>query len=297
MNWKKWTGVAVFLAVIAFIAFSIYSSSEEDVALTVRTAEVQENDLTEVVSTTGVIEPVETQEIIGQGLVAELNVEVGDEVSEGDTLATYADEMGTTFDAAFDGTVTEVNVVEGDMDSNAQAGQPSIVVANLNELQVSIDLSRSDAAQIETDMPVTLDYDNETYEGHVSSINPVATSEDAGMAIPGMGGGDASGATIGATILFDSDTEGIIAGFDIDADIEVASAESAVVLPIEALNFDSDSNPYVYVVENDTAVLREIETGIQSQADIEVTSGLEAGETVILSPSEDIEDGTEVEAE
>jgi HlyD family secretion protein len=294
MNWKKWTGLAVLLAVIGFIGYSIYSSSQEEVLPTVRTAEVTEGDLTEIVSTNGVIEPVETQEIIGQGLVSELNVEVGDTVSEGDTLVVYADEFGTTFEAAFDGTVTEVNIVEGEPDGNAQQGIPSIVIADLNDFQVGVRLSRSDANLVEVDQPVTLDYAGTEYEGHVASIDPIATSEDSGMAIPGMNTGG-SGSSLGVTIAFDSDTEGLIAGFDIDADIEIAYAENTLILPIEALNYNSDNEAFVYVIENGVAVERMIETGIQSNADIEVTEGLSSGDNVILSPNEEITDGTEVE--
>lgn len=297
MNWKKWTGLAVFLAVIAFIGWSIYSSTQDEVLPTVRTAEVEEGELTEIVSTTGVIEASDTQEIAEQGLVEELHVEVGDEVSEGDTLAIYMDEMGeTTYEAAFDGTVTEVNIIEGEPDGNAQQGQPSLVVSDLNTLQVGIRLSRSDADLIEVDQSVTLEYSNSEYEGHISTIDPVATSEDEGMSIPGLSGGG-SGTSLGATIAFDSDVEGLIAGFDIDADIEIAAVENALILPIEALNYDSDNNPYVYIIEDGVAVETEIETGIQSQADIEVTEGLETGDNVVLSPDEEIEDGTEVEVE
>lgn len=298
MNWKKWTGLAVFLAVIAFIGWSIYSSTQDEVLPTVRTAEVEEGGLTEIVSTTGVIEASDTQEVAGQGLVDELHVEVGDEVNEGDTLAVYFDELGeqTTYEAAFDGTVTQVNIIEGEPDGNAQQGQPSLVVSDLNTLQVGVRLSRSDANLIEIDQPATLEYSDTEYDGHVSSTDPVATSEDEGMSIPGLSNGG-SGTSLGATIAFDSDVEDLIAGFDIDVDIEIAAVENALILPIEALNYDSDNQAFVYTVEDGIAVETSIETGIQSQADIEVTEGLEAGDTVILSPDDEIEDGTEVEIE
>lgn len=298
MNWKKWTGLAVFLAVIAFIGWSIYSSTQDEVLPTVRTAELEEGNLTEIISTTGIIEAAETQEVAGQGLVEELNVSVGDTVEEGETLVVYMDETtgSLPFQAAFNGTVTEVNIIEGEPDTNTQQGQPSLVVSDLNNLQVEVRLSRSDANLIEVDQPVTLEYGDSEYEGHVSNIDPVATSEDQGMSIPGLSGGG-SGTSLGVTIVFDSETDGLIAGFDIDADIEIASVENALILPIEALNYNSNNMPYVYVLEDGIAIEREIETGIQSQADIEVTEGLEIGEVVILSPSEEIEDGTEVEVE
>lgn len=291
MNWKKWAGILVFLMIIGFIGYSVLNTSQVEQLPTVRTAEVTENDITDVVSVTGVIEPSETQEIVGQGPVAELNVSIGDTIEESETLITYAD--GTSFEASFNGTITQINVIEGEIDNTLQQGLPSLVLADLNELQVNIGLSRADADLIELDQPVTLTYGDYTYEGTVSEIDPVA-SEDQSSSL-GMGG--SSNTTLGAVITFDTDADNLIAGFDIDADITVSSVENAIVLPIEALNYDEDNNPFVYVVENNVAHERTIETGIQSNVEIEVIDGLETGETVILSPAEDINDGTEVETE
>ena len=284
MKGKKWVGIIVFLLFLGFVGFSIYNTTQEDDTVTVRTAEVEESDITEVVVTTGIIEPSQTQEIVGQGVVSELNVAVGDSVEEGDTLVSYVD--GTSFTANFNGTVTEVNVTEEEADANAQQGQPSLVVSDLNDLQVAVQLSRSDAALVDVDQAVEMEYADTIYEGTVSSIDPVATSEQTQMG---------SSISLGATIAFDSDTDDLIAGFDIDVDIIVDSADNSLVIPIEALNYNQDNEPYVYVVTDDQVSEVMIETGIQSDARIQVTDGLREGDHVVLSPGEDLEDGAEVE--
>lgn len=284
MKGKKWVGIIVFLLFLGFVGFSIYNTTQEDDAVTVRTAEVEESDITEVVVTTGIIEPSQTQEIVGQGVVSELNVAVGDSVEEGDTLVSYVD--GTSFTANFNGTVTEVNVTEEEADANAQQGQPSLVVSDLNDLQVAIQLSRSDAALVDVDQAVEMEYADTFYEGTVSSIDPVATSEQTQMG---------SSISLGATIAFDSDTDDLIAGFEIDVDIIVDSADNSLVIPIEALNYNQDNEPYVYIVTDGQVSEVMIETGIQSDARIQVTDGLSEGDQVVLSPGEELEDGAEVE--
>lgn len=284
MKGKKWIGIIVFLLFLGFVGFSIYNTTQEDDTLTVRTAEVEESDITEVVVTTGTIEPSQTQEVVGQGVVSELNVSVGDSVEEGDTLVSYVD--GTSFTANFSGTVTEVNVTEEEADANAQQGQPSLVVSDLNELEVGVQLSRSDAALVNVDQIVEMEYADTFYDGTVSSIDPVATSEQTQMG---------SSTSLGATIAFDSDTDDLIAGFEIDVDIIVDSAENALVIPIEALNYNQDNEPYVYIVTDGQVSEVMIETGIQSDARIQVTDGLSEGDQVVLSPGEDLEDGAEVE--
>lgn len=286
MRGKKWIGIVIFLLFVGFVGYSIYQSSQEDQTITVRTAEVRQDALTEVVVTTGIIEPSETQEIAGQGVVTELAVAVGDTVAEGDTLITYID--GTTFSANFDGTVTELNVTEEEPDLNAQQGQPSIVISNLNDLEVGLHLSRSDASVVEVDQDVELNYADTLYEGTVSSIDPVATSEQTQLG---------SSTSLGATVAFESTTDGLIAGFEIDVDIIVDSVEDALVIPIEALNYDQDNTPYVFIVEDNQVTQVMIETGIQSDSRIEVTDGLSEGDLVVLSPSEELEDGVDVELE
>lgn len=286
MNWKKWTGIVVVLAVLLFIGYSVYSSSQGEEVPTVRTAEATEDAVTEIIVANGTIIPSESQEVIGQGIVSELNVVVGDTVEEGDPLLTYID--GTSYSASFSGTVTQVNVNESEPDNNAQQGQPSVAVSDLNELEVEVQLSRSDAARVEADQPVTLTYGENEFAGTVAQIDPVATQQ------PAQTG---TSAALGALITFDENPEELIAGFAIDADITVAEEDQALIIPIEALNYDDDNQPYVYTVTNDAAARTEIETGIQSNTTIEVTSGLSAGDQVILSPSAEISNETQVEIE
>lgn len=286
MKGKKWIGIIIFLLFLGFVGYSIYSSTQEDQTISVRTAEVEERDITEVVVTTGMIEPAQTQEVMGQGIVTELNVAVGDSVEEGDALASYVD--GTSFTANFAGTVTEVNVTEDEADTNAQQGQSSIVISDLSDLEVSIQLSRSDAGLVEEDQAVELEYADTMYDGTVASIDPVATTQQTQIG---------SSTSLGATIAFDSNTDDLIAGFEIDVDIIVDSAEGALVIPIEALNYNQDNEPYVFVLSGSEVSQVMIETDIQSDAYIQVTEGLSAGDEVVLSPGEELEDGTEVERE
>ncbi|MFO8069714.1 MAG: HlyD family efflux transporter periplasmic adaptor subunit [Alkalibacterium sp.] len=284
MRGKKWIGSILFLAFVGFVGYSIYSSQQEDDTITVRTAEVVEADITETVVTSGIIEPSETQEIMGQGLVNELTLAVGDTVKEGDTVLSYMD--GTTFEANFDGTVTQVNVSEDEADTNAQQGRPSLVISNLNDLHVALQLSRSDASEVDVNQPVILTYNDTAYDGIVSEIDPVATQQQTQTGLTSR---------LGAEVTFDTDTTDLIAGFEIDVDIIVDSKDNALIIPVEALSYDENNEPFVFIIDDNVAERVAIETGIQTDADIEIVSGLSAGSQVALSPSADLEDGLEVE--
>src|SRR5699024_5473349 len=236
MNWKKWLGILATIAAVGFVIYSVaLNGSEEDATMTVRTAQLETQDIAEYVSTQGVIQPISEQEVVGQGLVIDVKVEEGDEVSEGDVLAEYA-EIGEV-KADFNGTVTVLNIESEAPDTNAQMGQPSIKVESLNHLEVGLDLSQNEAPDVKQDQKVTMTYHSDELHGHVSNIAQAALeSSDASNAMLGGGNGNK---TLPATVTFDDDqdTENLIPGFDIDVDIKVDSSEDALVIPIEALNF------------------------------------------------------------
>lgn len=292
MNWKKWLGIIVIILLIVIGGYTLFTGGQEETATSVRTGNVSVGDVTEIISTSGTVESANSQEVYGQGPVTDVPVEIGSEVSEEDTLISYAN--GQNMQADINGTVTAVNVEAQSVDSNMQMGQPSMVVEDLSDLQVSLGLSSADAGQVEVGQPVELSYNNQTYSGTVSEIAPSATPEEAAE---GVSAGGSATNSVDTVVTFDEQPEDIIAGFDIDMDITVNSAEVTLVLPIEALSFDDEGNPRVYTVENGTAQSQEIQTGIQSSTVIEVTEGLSEGDEVILSPDESIEDGTSVDQE
>ncbi|HLR91808.1 MAG TPA: HlyD family efflux transporter periplasmic adaptor subunit [Atopostipes sp.] len=287
---KRTIGIILGIIAVAAVLFFVWPSEDTQETTEVETTAVTQQDFKEVINTMGVISPVETENFIGQGLVAEVNVEENSEVAEDDVLLTYAD--GNQFVAPFAGTVVELNVEAEEMDMNAQQNQPSLVLSNLDELEVVIELSKSEANNVEVDQDVELTYLNETYEGVVSNIDAVATNGASGGSP--LAGGQSS-PTLNATISFTSeDLSALIPGFDIDAEIITETTTDALAIPIESLLYSEDGTPYVFIVEDGVVREQEIETGIQEGVMIEVVSGLESGQEVVQLPDEELTDGAEV---
>ncbi|MGX7389299.1 efflux RND transporter periplasmic adaptor subunit [Dolosigranulum pigrum] len=292
-SWKTWVGLVVVGLVVVGGSYLFWTrNSAEGEAYTVTTDEAMRQDLTEYISTTGTIEPINKQDVFGDGMVDDVQVAVGDEVNEGDVLATYQspETEATEITANQAGTVTAVNVTSGQVDTNAQQGQPSITVADLSHLEVHLTLSKQDASDVQVDQAVELTYNDETYNGTVKTVDPVARPEQAQM-------GNNGNPTLAATISFDDDQDlsALIAGFEIDLDITVNEAENTLTVPIEALQYNSDNEPFVYIIENEKARQIAIQTGIQSGTVIEVTGGdLREGDQIILSPDDELTDGDPV---
>lgn len=282
MNWKKIIGILVAIAAVAFIGYTVIFANNEEEAMSVRTGKVTEETINETLNLTGMVEPGETQEVYGQGTVSDLPVAVNDTVEEGDTLISFS---GVPIEANFSGTVTAVNATEGEPDTSTQTRTPAVVLADLSQLEVAIQLTKTDAPLVKADQTATLTSGDQTYSGKVSKVDPVATSTPS-----------ATGNTqlLNAVVSFDENPEDLIAGFDIDVEITTNTSENAMTIPIEALVYDNNNEPFVYTVENDVIKSKPVEIGIQSATKVEVLSGLSADEMVVLSPSEDVKNGITV---
>lgn len=286
---KRTVGIIVGIIAIAALIFFVWPRETQNENVEVETTQVAEQDFQDIISLVGIIEPVETEIFMGQGPVAEVNVALNDEVAEDDVLASYLE--GTQFIAPFSGTVVELNITEGDVDANAQQSQPSLVLSNLNNLEVVVELSKNEANRVTVDQEVEMTYLDTTYTGTVTQVDAVASTNAAGSSFQ-MG---QSAPTLNATITFnDENVEELIPGFDIDVDIITETTTDSLAIPIESVLYNDDGNPFVFIVEDGVAHTREIETGIQEGVTIEVTSGLELDEEVIRLPEETMENGTEV---
>lgn len=284
MNWKKGLGIVASITVLAFIIYSVTESNTTEETIQVQTAKVTQETIEERLNTTGLIESAQTQSVFGQGMVQEVSVSVGDTVEEGDVLISYSD--GTNQTAEFNGTVTSVNARDNQVDLSSQSGEPAISLANLADLQVVVELSKSDAPLIKEGQVALLTSGEDVFNGTVSQIDPIATTVTNQTGTPT--------ATLKSIISFDTPPKNLFVGFDIDVDIITNTAENVLVIPIESLMYDKDNKPYVYIIENEQAIATTLETGIQSTTHVEVKDGLTLDQTIVLSPDDTIQDGIKV---
>lgn len=75
-------------------------------------------------------------------------------------------------------------------------------------------------------------------------------------------------------------------GMTIEANVVVRQVEEAVLVPVEALRGEK-----VFVVIDGRAALRAIKLGVRGRDKVEVRQGLQAGDTVVLSPPAELRDG------
>lgn len=164
-------------------------------------------------------------------------------------------------------------------------------IGSYDEMYLSSDILVDDMANIKEGSEVLIrnkDLGVIDVKGTVRKIHPQAFSKMSDLGIEQK--------RIKIEISFDGEIDGLRPGYDMDIKIITASSQDTPLVEEKAV-FEQGENSYVFVYDNGTARLRQIEKGLESDDMIEVTKGLQEGEKVILSPNENIEDGTKVRSE
>ncbi len=188
----------------------------------------------------------------------------------------------TTIAADFDGVVTALNVVEGQMGNMAQA---AVTVQDTANLKAVLSLGKFDAAKVKVGQDVVVKNANNSYKGKVSFLDPAAAKSMSAA------GGET---TLGAEIDVLDKAPDLKINFDVDVDILIGQQENVLKVPAESIKVTKDNKNFVYVLDGDIVRERQVSTSIQSDMEVGVTEGIKSGEKVILNPSASIKEGAKV---
>ena len=183
--------------------------------------------------------------------------------------------------ADFNGVVTAIpaTVVSGAM---VQNGTQILTLANLDDVQVSIQVSKSDLSKISVGQKVDVTINGKGYEGEVMKISGTATKNTNGVAV------------VDTKIRVTNPDKDIILGVEASNKIHAQKADDTIVLPYEYIQTDSESD-FVYVVDNGVVVRKNVTIGISSSSEAQITEGLNVGDKVITSDVSTLQEGTLVQ--
>jgi len=179
--------------------------------------------------------------------------------------------------APIDGTVGDLQVTAGGIVGTTTALM-TIVPANL---EVLVNVEESQLGQVAPGQTVELDvsaFPNQPFEAKVQSINPSI---------------DTRTRTAGVHIVPTNPAGKLRSGMSSTVVIQTARADNAIVVPTTALQ-QRNGQQYVYTDVNDRAKLQIVQIGLANATVIQITSGIQAGDTVILPGSTTITDGVAV---
>ena len=226
----------------------------------------------------------------------------------------------TTIYAPMAGTISKLNKEVGEIALGSQFQEDVIMeVSNLQGMEALVDVDENDIVLLSIGDEATVDVDalpNVKFKGEVTGIANSAKTLAQGSA-------DQKTEFEVKIAIIDPGTElrpGMTASADVITDVREdclgVPIQSVTVRTVEQLGVGSaeeegaDSAPrfepddegfveIVWVVENGSAVARQVETGIQSESHIEVVVGLDQDEQVVVGSyraiSRDLQDGSLVQ--
>jgi HlyD family secretion protein len=171
--------------------------------------------------------------------------------------------------APFDGVIAAVNAQKGDTASSASA-----IATLITKQQVAeISLNEVDAAKIKIGQKATLTFDA------ISDLN--LTGQVAGVDTLGTVSQGVVSYTV--KIVFDTQDNRIKPGMSVTVNIILESKVDVLLAPLSAVKTNSSGSNYVEILVNNQPQNKIVTTGLSNDTDIEILSGLNEGEEIIVS--------------
>ncbi|MCD6285852.1 MAG: efflux RND transporter periplasmic adaptor subunit, partial [Anaerolineae bacterium] len=185
-------------------------------------------------------------------------------------MSAQSDLAETELTAPVSGTVAEMDLQLGQMVNNGQTG---VVLADLETLEVEIGLDESGIVQVAVGQPamVALDaFDDVELSGVVDHIEPTAQSQ--------------SGVVLYVvTIVLDPTAIPVRVGMTADVEVVTTSAQGALTIPLKAVQSVNGDSFVGRRSLNGSFAQTQIELGVMAGTRIEVVSGLEEGDVVLVA--------------
>jgi HlyD family secretion protein len=218
--------------------------------------------------------------------------------------------------APFDGIVTNLPVREGETVvvgiQNAE-GSTLMTIADMSVVTAEVKVDETDIVNIKDGQPAEVSVDaipGKSFKGHVTLVGDQALLRSTGIATSQSTTGTEEAKDFKVVVTLDTPTEELRPGLSTTAKITTAAKSSVLSLPIQALtmytppapvsngNVEAASTPTgpkvapvqgVYIVDKDAhgkqrAKFVPVTTGITGATDIEVLSGLQDGQEIVIGP-------------
>lgn len=201
-----------------------------------------------------------------------------------DAVKSQYDNMmeNTILRSPISGVVTARNYDPGDMTGN----MPVLTVGQLSPVvKVMINITENDMSKIAAGMPVSVKFDafgDEVFSGKVSRIHPTV---------------DTATRTFQVEVQVANPKEDIKPGMFARVDINLGDQDNVVVPDRAVVKQTGSGNKYVYVLRGNKVSFQRVELGQRLDTSYELLSGIEDGDTVVITGQARLIDGAEVEVQ
>jgi len=209
-----------------------------------------------------------TLELFKQGAVSQQQLDGAKtalDVAQAQYQGAAATAANAVITSPINGTVGAVYVKEGD---TANPAAPALVVSNLSQLETEIAVNESDIVAITAGATVKVKINaagDKEFAGVITAVSPVA---------------DTNTKSYPVRVRLSGDITGLKSGMFALVNLATVKKESVVVIPSGAVS-EKGAAKVVYVLQAGNKVHEvEVETGLNTDKEVEIISGVKAGETI-----------------
>ncbi|MDR1673167.1 MAG: efflux RND transporter periplasmic adaptor subunit [Bacteroidales bacterium] len=160
-------------------------------------------------------------------------------------------------------------------------GKPMLGLMNYAQMYMEINMPESVIEYIHSGQPVKITHytlPEDTISGYISELSPAISAETR---------------TFKGKILIDNNALKLRPGMFVKADIVVDKADDAIIVPKEVVQ-SNRNRKFVYIVERNTAVLRDIRIGLEDENNVEVVWGLNENDNLVVRGYETLRENSPV---
>lgn len=266
----------------------------------------------------GVISKAEWDRIVSEYEVAKANKESAyyNMQSTSATVKEAQDNLGrTNIYAPMSGTISKLDAELGErvVGTQQMAGTEILRVANLTNMEVVVDVNENDIVKVEVGDSTIVEVDAYLGKEFKGIVTEISNSADGALSTDQV-----TNFKVKVRILEESYKDLLKGkadnyspfrpGMTATVDIITNRKDNIIGIPISAIVIKNDTTARgageqkyeaVFLKEGEKAELRRVSTGIQDDSNIEITEGLEEGETVITGPyntvTKSLKEGDDVE--
>src|SRR5580704_9627581 len=201
--------------------------------------------------------------------------------AEGHYRAATAQLSYSEIRSPIDGVVTDRPLYVGDL---ANANQPILTVMDVSALVAKAHIPQVDAAQLKVGDAAEIKIDGEeSVAARVSLVSPAL---------------DPGSTTIEVWVETRKPSAYIKPGMTVTIEITAKTVKDAIAAPSNAIFKNAEGAPYVLVAGTDKkAHQRVVQLGVRNSEFTQITSGVNAGDPIIISGGYAVPDGTAIEIE
>lgn len=196
----------------------------------------------------------------------------------------------TEIKSPIDGTVVRVNTKVGRFADTTEDDKPIFIIENLEVLEMKINISEYSIGKVQIGQPVEISADilnGESVPGEVVKISPTGEEK----------GGGSTERVIPTTVRINDNNSRLIAGITAKAQILINESKDTWVVPVTSL-IQKEDGTYIAAVKNGVIQMIPVETGVESDIQVEVIpkdeASLEENMMIVTNPGGNFEDGMAV---